>query len=530
MKQRNTKRSMTLLTVLAILLVESPTYADVTLNGLFADHMVLQRDIPVSVYGMAEPAEKVVVAFAGQEKSATADKDGTWSVTLDPLKASTQSATMTVAGTNKVTLKDVVVGDVWVCSGQSNMELLMGNCGRPDDAKEASFPLMREFRVPWRLAATRQTEAKSNWTACTPQSAGNFSAVGFYFGRKIHQETGIPIGLIKCVSSGTPIEPFCSADGLASIPELAGEKARLDKGILEYRNQVSNILPRLDAYIAETRKAVNNNAELPEAVPMPEHPATINRPCGWHCVYNGMIHSLVKFRIKGALWYQGETNGGEGDAYYHKMRALIGGWRKAWNQGDFPFYFVQLPNYGNPASSPEGGDAWARIRMAQYRALAIRNTGMAVTIELANVGNPGDVHPGNKRDVGERLALWALAKEYGKNDLVYSGPLFREMKNEGDRIRIIFDSVGSGLTIATKKGYDPIVRDPQGKLQRFAIAGEDRKWVWADASIDGTTVVVSSPDVPKPVAVRYAFSTNPDGCNLYNNEGLPASPFRTDNW
>ncbi|MCX6996893.1 MAG: 9-O-acetylesterase [Kiritimatiellaeota bacterium] len=504
------------------------TYADVTVNGLFTDYMVLQRDIPVSVYGMAEPKEKVTVTFSGQEKSAVADKDGNWSVKLAALKASTNTATLTVLGKNTVTLKDVAVGDVWVCSGQSNMELLLAHCGSSGDTKEANYPLIRQFDVHHNFSGWRQPDVKGNWVSCTPQTAGNFTAVGYYFGRKIHRETGIPIGLVRSISSGTSIEPFCSADGLASIPELAKDKARLDLLMVEYRSNVSNALSKIETYLADARKALASNAELPDTVKISGEPAT--GPCDWHCMYNGMIHPLVNFRIKGALFYQGETNGSEEDGYYHKMRALIGGWRKAWNQGDFPFYFVQLPNYSNPGNKPEGGDGWAKTRMGQFKALAIPNTGMAVTIELADVGNPGNVHPGNKRDVGERLALWALAKDYGQKNLVFSGPLYREMKIENNKIRLVFDSVGSGLTVATKKGYDPVVKEPQGKLQKFAIAGEDKKWAWADAVIDGKTVLVSSPEVPKPVAVRYAFAINPDGCNLYNNEGLPASPFRTDAW
>jgi sialate O-acetylesterase len=464
-------------------------YSDVTLHGLFTDHMVLQREIPVAIYGKADPSEKVIVAFAGQEKTAITDKAGNWSVKLDALKASTNSATLSIAGKNKVTLKDVVVGDVWVCSGQSNMELLLGSCGSSADAKKADYPLIRQFDVPSNYAGFQQTEVKGSWVSCTLQTAGNFTAVGYYFGRKIHRETGIPIGLIRSVASGRSIEPFCSADGLAAIPELSKNKARLD---------------------------VSGGCAI--------------GPCDWHCMYNGMIHPLVTFGIKGVLFYQGETNGSEEDGYYHKMRALINGWRKAWSQGDFPFHFVQLPNYSNPDNKPEGGDGWAKTRMGQFKALSITNTGMAVTIELANVGNPGDVHPQNKRDVGERLALWALAKNYGKNDLVYSGPLYRAMNIEDNKIRIAFDNIGSGLTVATKKGYNPMVKDPQGKLQRFAIAGDNKKWFWADAVIDGKTIVVSSPEVLRPVAVRYAYSVNPDGCNLYNNEGLPASPFRTDAW
>lgn len=477
------------LLALIMLCFATAASADVTLNGLFTDHIVLQRDIPVAVYGKADPGEKVIVAFVGQVRTAMADKAGQWGVKLDALKASANSATMSITGKNKLTLNDVVVGDVWVCSGQSNMELLLGNCGSSEDAKKADYPLIRQFNVPSNYAGWRQTDVKGNWVSCTLQTAGNFTAVGYYFGRKIHRETGIPIGLIRSVASGRSIEPFCSADGLASIPELSKNKARID---------VSG--------------------------------GCATGPCDWHCMYNGMIHPLVNFGIKGALFYQGETNGSEEDGYYHKMRALINGWRKAWSQGDFPFYFVQLPNYSNPDNKPEGGDGWAKTRMGQFKALSITNTGMAVTIELADVGNPGNVHPGNKRDVGERLALWALAKNYGKKDLVYSGPLYKELKAEGSKLRVFFDSVGSGLTVATKKGYDPVVKEPQGKLQKFAIAGEDKKWVWADAVIEGQTVVVSSPEVLRPVSVRYAYSVNPDGCNLYNNEGLPASPFRTDVW
>jgi len=522
-------KEMQQLSVLMVLgLLTLSASADVALNGLFTDHIVLQRDIPVAVYGKAEPGEKVTVAFAGQEKAALTDKAGNWSVKLDALKASKTPATLNIAGKNKVTLNDVVVGDVWVCSGQSNMEFLLGNCGRPDETKEASYPLIRQFDVLHNFCGWRQPDVKGNWVSCTPQTAGNFTAVGYYFGRKIHRETGIPIGLIRSISSGTSIEPFCSADGLASIPELAEDKARLDLLMVEYRSNVSKALPKIETYIADARKALANNTELPDTVKIDGEPAT--GPCAWHCMYNGMIHPLVNFRIKGALFYQGETNGSEEDGYYHKMRALIGGWRKAWNQGDFPFYFVQLPNYSNPDNKPEGGDGWAKTRMGQFKALSIPNTGMAVTIELADVGNPGNVHPTNKRDVGERLALWALAKNYGKKDLVYSGPLYKEIKVEGSKIRVFFDSVGSGLTVATKNGYDPMVKEPQGKLRKFAIAGADKQWVWADAVIEGKSVVVSSPQVPKPVAVRYAFSINPDGCNLYNNEGLPASPFRTDSW
>ena len=240
-----------------------------------------------------------------------------------------------------------------------------------------------------------------------------------------------------------------------------------------------------------------------------------------------MINPVVPFGIKGAIWYQGESNGGEGDSYYHKMRALVNGWRKVWNQGDFSFYHVQLANWQKPNNEPAGGDGWAKVRMAQLQSLQIPNTGMAVTVDI---GDAGDIHPKNKFDVGERLALWALRDNYGKKDLVVSGPLYKSLKVEGNKIRVSFDHVGGGLIVGKKDGRNPTVEDKGGKLQRFAIAGEDKKWVWAEAVIDGPAVVVSSPDVPKPAAVRYAYSMNPEGCNLYNKEGLPASPFRTDVW
>ena len=338
------------------------------------------------------------------------------------------------------------------------------------------------------------SEESAAWLPCKPTTGNRFTAVGLYFGRKLQMETGVPIGLIKTAWNGTRIEPWISPAGLASVKEL------------------------------------------PPVTGLPaEYKSDGGYPSTWHCLYNGKIHPLIRYGIKGAIWYQGESNGDEGETYYQKLRALIGGWRTAWGEGEFPFYLVQLAgrfssDYTPAGKDPAGGDGWAKIRMAQFKALTIPHTGMAVAMDLADVREPGDIHPKNKRDVGERLALWALAKDYGKKDLVYSGPLYKEMKIEGNKIRIVFDSVGSGLTVATKKGFAPVVKEPQGKLKRFAIAGEDKKWAWADAVIDGKTVVVSSPEVPKPVAVRYAYTMSGDDCNLYNNEGLPASPFRTDDW
>ena len=477
-------------------LLTRSAHAEVTLNGIFTDHMVLQRDIPVSVYGRAAPGEKVSVSFASQKKSATAAKDGRWMVKLDAMKAAKKSAAMTVAGKNKLTLTDIVVGDVWVCSGQSNMGFAMGAYGSPYVPKHFDLPLVRQFHVSSPPSMSLKTSVKGNthgnksgnWLVCSPKTGNRFCAVGVYFARKVHMETGIPIGVIKAAWGGTRIEPWITPEGWASVSEI----------------------PPV--------------GKLPATYKINPYPSTP------HCLYNSWIHPLTRFAIKGALWYQGESNGNEGISYFHKKRALIGGWRKAWNQGDFPFYFVQLAAFQRPTDKPAGG-GWAPVRMAQLKSLSIPNTGMAVAIDIDDVGKPDNIHPWDKKSVGERLALWALARDYGKKDLVCSGPLYKSMKVKGNKIVISFDSVGSGLMIASRAGgFEPLVKDPKGKLKRFAIAGADKKWFWANAVIDGKTVVVSSPDVPKPVAVRYAFEMNPEGSNLYNNEGLPASPFCTDDW
>lgn len=501
-------KKLSLLT--GILCAAASASADITLNAIFADHMVLQRDRSVAVYGSAESGEKVSVAFSGQEKTTTADKDGKWLLKLDAMKAAAVPATMTVTGKNKLTVVDVLVGDVWLCSGQSNMDFTPGAYHnaidpKPYDEKDFDFPLLRQFHLVSEPSMRPESDVKvhrgngtseesASWLPCKPTTGNRFTAVGLYFGRKLQMETGVPIGLIKTAWNGTRIEPWISPAGLASV------------------------------------------SELPSVTGLPtEYKSDGGYPSTWHCLFNGKIHPLTRYGIKGAIWYQGESNGDEGETYYQKLRALIGGWRTAWGQGDFPFYIVQLAGRfrsadGPAGQNPAGGDGWAKIRMAQLKALTIPHTGLAVAMDLADVREPGDIHPKNKRDVGERLALWALAKDYGKKDLVYSGPLCKEMKIEGDKVRIIFDSTGSGLTVATKKGFAPVVKEPQGELKRFAIAGEDKKWAWADAVIDGKTVVVSNPAVPKPVAVRYGYGMSGDDCNLYNNEGLPASPFRTDCW
>ena len=245
-------------------------------------------------------------------------------------------------------------------------------------------------------------------------------------------------------------------------------------------------------------------------------------------IYNSMVHPLAPFSMRGAIWYQGESNGGEGKSYYHKKHALVNGWRKVFQNKDLGFYWVQLANFRQPNKNPAGGDGWAKIREAQTAALDIPHTGMAVAIDLADAHNPNDIHPRNKQDVGGRLAQWALHQTYDKKELVPTGPLYKDHQIKGNAVHISFDHVGKGLMVGKKTKLEPTAEVKVGKLEHFAIAGADMKWVWAEATIQGETVVVQSPDVPKPVAVRYGFTMNPANANLYNRDGIPASPFRTD--
>ena len=461
----------------AALLTALPASADVRLPKFFTDNMMLQRDLPVRVWGWADADEAVNVALGGKSAKAKPDAQGQWSLELPALKTG-DKLELTVKGKNTLTLKNILVGDIWVCSGQSNMEMGLGGClDAADDIKAADLPKIRRIKFQRLQSGQPESDAQTEtpWQVCSPATAGGFTAVGFYFAREIQQKTGVPIGIVDDNWGGSPIEPWTAPEGIAMVPEI--------------------------------------------------------KPGGnWSGMYNSMIAPIVRFPIKGALWYQGEANGGEGDSYYDKMRALIGGWRKKWGQGDFPFYFVQLAPFQNVTEDPAGGDGWARLREAQTKSLTIPNTGMAVITDTVPLAQAGDIHPKNKYDVGMRLAFWALGRDYGQKQQVVSGPIFKALKIDGARARLAFDYLGTGLMVGKKEGRNPAVENKGEKLKRFAIAGADKKWFWADAVIEGNTISVSSPEVKEPVAVRYAFAMNPDGANLYNREGLPASPFRTDNW
>lgn len=460
-----------LVIAIALLIGPSLANADVKLPSIIGDSMVLQRDQEVPIWGWEDPDTEVTVSVGDTTAKAKAGADGRWQVQLPAMKAGGPH-TITVTGNNTITLKDVLVGEVWVCSGQSNMEWTVS---RSDNAKEeisnANYPRIRHIKIPHRPSDKPENDVPSDgWKVTSPATVANFTAVGYFFGRHLHQELNVPIGLIGSNWGGTRIEPWTPPVGFKNVPAL--------------KNIADNLadLPSKNA-----NGAINHQSPL--------------------ALYNGMIHPLLPYAVRGAIWYQGESNNGEGMLYHEKMKALIAGWRSVWNAPEMPFYYVQLAPYRY------GGDPerLAGIWEAQTATLAVPNTGMAVTVDI---GNTRDIHPKNKQDVGKRLALWALAKDYGKTDIVYSGPIYKSMKVEGDKIRISFDHVGSGL----------VSRDGQ-PLTNFTIAAADGEFVPATAEIDGDTVVVSADDVDKPTKVRFAWDQEAEP-NLSNKDGLPASPFR----
>ena len=644
------------------------------LAALFCDHIVLQRDIPVPVWGEATAGEKITVRFAGQAKSTKASAAGKWRVVLEPMVASSEPRELSVVGDLKsvisnLTFTDVLVGEVWVCSGQSNMEFQLSTVKNGvEETAAANYANLRLFTVPRRAELQPSPNITGMWSPCTPDTAVTFSAVGYFFGRELLRKTGLPIGLINASWGGTIAEAWTSREALETVPFLrrvVGDYHRLlknpvtmtqakqiewmknydrhmmpdmgeaegwhqprladgnwetmelprswqnaghnysgvfwfrrevdipagwegreltlglgptDKSDVTYFNgvQVGSITmqqrpdawstPRVYTVPRHLVKAgraviavrVYSNiyaggfigapsqlrlipADGQEATPVslaglwryrieanfglvlppPAPPPGPGNPNSPYMLFENMIRPLLPYAIRGAIWYQGESNADRAKEYRTLFPLMIQSWRAAWKQGSsaksperaFPFLFVQLANFQLPPNQP-GESTWAELREAQAMTLALPNTGMAVAIDI---GEGNDIHPKNKQDVGIRLSLPALAGTYGFKGLVASGPVYKAMHREKGRIRLEFDHVAGGL----------LVRG--GKLTAFAIAGKDKKFVWADAVVKGDGVEVSSPQVPKPVAVRYGWADNPP-CALYNASDLPAVPFRTDKW
>lgn len=657
------KSNKAILVILVLTLPVSAVADVVTLPAVISPNMVLQQQIKVPIWGFAKPGERVTVSGSWDVlaiASTKADADGKWMVKIPTAKASNQKHTLTVAGRNTIKLKNILIGEVWVCSGQSNMEMSLrpvspwhnGAFNYETEIAGANYPNIRLFTVAKKIADTPQDDCVGAWSKCSPETIGPFSAVAYFFARKVHNETGLPIGLIHTSWGGTPAQAWTSERALKKLPDFApiieklknrdyekakkqfeqdladwwkfaeasdlgmannwsdastntsdwktmaipqvweqqddmktldgsvwfkktvdipqswaGKELVLKTGPIDDMDttwvngqQVGKLMklgfwdrPRTykvpasiiktgeneitvrvidnhggggiygnpDQYtIAPADKSAdpiniagdwkyNIGLDLAGKPQMPTSPTIVKNQHTPTMLYNGMLAPIIPYGIKGAIWYQGESNAGSAYQYRTLLPAMIVNWRTDWDQGDFPFYFTQIApfNYGIEGICPE-------LQEAQLMTLSLINTGMAVTTDIGNVV---DIHPRNKQMVGKRLALWALAKDYGQKDLVYSGPLYKYMQVEGDKIRIFFDHVGSGLFSLG------------GNLKHFTIAGPDKKFVEATAEIDNNTVVTSRAKVKKPLSVRYAWKNEAVG-NLYNFDMLPASPFRTDDW
>ena len=457
------------------------------LPALVGDHMVIQRDTPVPVWGWAAPGEQVTVTFRGKGYAATPAASGKWQVAL-PATPAGGPYTMTIQGQNTLTIQDILVGDVWLASGQSNMELPLRDKNAPaagaypmvvnaeQEVAAANFPQIRQFTVKKVVAYQPQADNEGySWQVCSPSAAGSFSAVGYFFARDLYQRYQVPIGLLSSPWGGTPAEAWVSAEALKQLPD--------------FRDKVTTL-----AAPATPDKEAQNTATV---------------------LYNGMIAPLLPYALKGIIWYQGESNVGRAAQYRTLFPALIRDWRQRFGQPELPFLFVQLANFTKALQEP-AESAWAELREAQAQALALPRTGMAVAIDI---GEGADIHPSNKQDVGHRLALVARQVAYGDKQVVAAGPTFQRLTVSGGQARVKFANVGAGLLLKTGTTT----------LSGFAVAGADHKFHWASATLVGAEVVLTCAAVPTPVAVRYDWADNPIG-NLYNREGLPAVPFRTDQW
>ncbi|MGB0596753.1 MAG: hypothetical protein ACPGLY_08690, partial [Rubripirellula sp.] len=496
--------------------------AQVSLPHFFSDHMVLQRERSAAIWGSGPAAAELTVSFKGSTQQTQIGKDGNWRVEIETGPADSQGANLTIETLgNQVIIKDVVVGEVWLASGQSNMAFTMNQIPKIDAViAQADYPQLRMFNASTVTASEPQNDIPGEWTQCTPETVPRYSAVAFFFARKLHQELDIPVGIIKTAWGGKPVETFTSREALNTLPGtkqlvdavLAADAAYDPAQALDaYETRLRNWETARDAW---KKKPANQRGRLPRKPASPKRPLNTEGKPG--VLFDAMIHPFVGYTMKGAIWYQGEANAKPNAVPYDQtLPLMIRDWRQRWND-DFSFYFVQLANFRQPSSEPGTPDAWALLQDRMRRILdTTPKTGMAV---INDVGEAGDIHPKNKRAPGERLARWALAKDYGQC-LIFSGPLFQGAETVDGTIRVTFRHPGDGLKS----------RDGQ-PLQRFEIAGKDRVWHWADARIDGDAVVVSSSKVKQPDAVRYAWAANPVGANLVNSEGLPTSVFRSDDW
>ena len=491
---------------ITLALTPSTAHADVKLPALFGSHMVLQQGIGDRVWGWAEPGEQVTVAISAQTKSAKAAADGSWAVTLDPLPAGGPH-TITVKGKNTLTLEDVLVGEVWICSGQSNMQWDVQASNDADlESLSAKFPKIRLISVPQVGTQEPQKDFKGEWELCTPETVKGFSGVGVFFGRQLHQTLDVPVGLIDDSWGGSACEAWIRRDILAAdakykplLDSWAERETPFEKSLVEWK-------------VAAAKATAEGKSPPPQPKDASGQMFGNARPGN---IYNGVLKPTIGYGVKGAIWYQGESNAGRAYQYRDLFPLMIKSWRDEWGIGDFSFYWVQLADF--MAEKPEPLDsAWAELREAQTLTInRLPNAGQAVIIDI---GEGQDIHPRNKLDVAKRLARWALARDYGVK-IEHQSPTYKSMEKQGNKIVVTLEKVGGGL-----RAFD--VAQPKG----FAIAGADRKFVWAQAKIAGPDKVeVWADSIADPAAVRYAWADNPV-VNLYSREGLPVTPFRTDDW
>jgi sialate O-acetylesterase len=500
------------LSLVLVLVSTCASFADVRLPAVIGDNMVLQRGRKAPVWGWAEPGEEVMVSVSWRSMkwAVTADENGRWKFEMKSPKAGGPYE-MTLSGKNAITIKNILVGEVWVCSGQSNMAMSVGSSANAElEIAVSNYPNIRLFTVERKVSEQPQSDCAGSWTSCSPETIPGFSAVAYYFGRELHKVLDVPVGLIHTSWGGTPAEAWTRREILEKDKDFAPILMRYADAVARYPQAKTEHEQKVAQWKEVVKNARAEGKNPPRQPRAPLGPGHHHSPGG---LYNAMIAPLIPYGIQGAIWYQGESNAGRAYQYRKLFPAMIKNWRNDWGQDNFPFLFVQLANFKAVNPQPSESD-WAELREAQLMTLALANTGMAVIIDI---GEADDIHPKNKQDVGKRLALWALARNYRKK-LVYSGSIYKSMKVEGDKIVLQFNHVGGGLVAGEGRA-----------LKGFAIAGADRKFVWADAKIVGDGIVVSSDEVSEPVAVRYAWADNPV-CNLYNKEGLPASPFRTDDW
>ena len=513
---------------LVLLVLAGSARADVRLPALIADHMVLQRGAAVRLWGWADPGETVAVSLPEQQHQATADGAGNWQVLLKPLAATGKPFDISIRGNNEITLSDVIAGEVWVCSGQSNMAMSLGGVSDVEDIlKDVATPQLRLFKVTRNAAAEPTQDVSGQWAHSAPQLARSFSGVGYVFGFELQQALGVPVGLIESSWGGTRAEAWTARELMMAEPGLKAEAERFetwaDKEHPDWRGSFPKYLKQAEAYHREWARTVREwraaqakaKQDGTKPPPRPRHQRQVGSKNNPSVLYNAMVAPLTRCTIKGAIWYQGEANAGRGMAYRTTLKAMICSWRQNWELGDFPFLVVQLPAIGAQPRAPESRSSWAELRESQWlQQKLLPNVGVTVSYDTDVTGN---LHPKEKRPVGHRLALAAQGMVYGMG-VPYRNPSFKDMAIEGNKVRITFQDVGGGLTT------------PGGAaLAGFAIAGEDGAFVAATAGISALdTVVVSSNAVPAPKAVRYAWAQNPSAANLFGNSGLPAAPFRTD--